>query len=335
MWLFGKKQSRANENNQKKDELLKDIGDLQYLIDQHRYAENLDADYMSEVGEQLRGYIQNFKYVTFTYEDNIDTIAGKIRENVRQLRKAINAGLTSRVKSAAKDLSDNFEDLKTGHFDGGNPDEDNAPKQSSQQQKLDKKLKELESIKKSATAKINDLIAEKKKLTSEKEELEDMLCDAEDDDIANDLDRRISACEEKISTKSALMGSYSNCATRLDSLRESAEGFYDMGEEQLRRVNAYLDMEKIRAVLSEPNSLDTVCKGICSEIGQLRSKVSRSDDSRARQAPEGSSTITDRAEKRREELRNKRRQKEENAKNMETIDHILDEKDTTVTQEVK
>ena len=146
---------------------------------------------------------------------------------------------------------------------------------------------------------------------------------------------KISANEEIIKTKSASFHSYSVCETRLESLYNCAKEACDAGEDQVRKVNAYLDMEKIRAVTSDPSSLDTVWQRINSEIELLEGKVRKSDENRARQNMGNSSTISSSAAKRREELRNRKRQKEENAKNMETIDHILDGKDTTVTQEVK
>ena len=121
----------------------------------------------------------------------------------------------------------------------------------------------------------------------------------------------------------------------MESLYNYAKEACDAGEDQVRKVNAYLDMEKIRAVTSDPSSLDTVWQRINSEIELLEGKVRKSDENRARQNMGNSSTISSSAAKRREELRNRRRQKEENAKNMETIDHILDGKDATVTREVK
>ena len=326
-------------NNQKRDELCKMIDALHYRISEHRYNENLDADYMNQVGEQLRGYIEYLKYETFSCDENIDALAGRMQENVKQLGAALDAGLSSRVKSAAKDLSDNFTDLRNHRFDGGNPDENNPPKQSSSQRELSEKFEELESFKNYAITKKIALQKEKGELISEKKELEDKFNDEEDDDIANDLDRRISAKEEQISMKSALMGSYSNCATRLDTLLKTAKDLSDMGPDQLEEVNNLLSgdvMKRIRAALSDPNGLEIVCNKVLSDIKKVKDRTSQSDDRRAKQAPASSSTLTDGAKKRREALRNRKRQEEENANNMGPIDRALDEeKNTTVTQEVK
>lgn len=236
------------------------------------------------------------------------------------------------------DLSVNmlyFDVLISGNFNALNSDDEKTLRQSSLQRGLSEKIRELVSIKEFASAKKAELSRDIKKLRLEKEELEDRLCEEDDDDLANDIDRQISANEEIIKTKSASFHSYSVCETRLESLYNYAKEACDAGEDQVRKVNAYLDMEKIRAVTSDPSSLDTVWQRINSEIELLEGKVRKSDENRARQNMGNSSTISSSAAKRREELRNRKRQKEENAKNMETIDHILDGKDTTVTQEVK
>ena len=132
------------------------------------------------------------------------------------------------------------------------------------------------SIKEFASAKKAELSRDIKKLRLEKEELEDRLCEEEDDDLANDIDRQISANEEIIKTKSASFHSYSVCETRLESLYNYAKEACDAGEDQVRKVNAYLDMEKIRAVTSDPSSLDTVWQRINSEIELLEGKVRKS-----------------------------------------------------------
>lgn len=335
MWLLWKKSSQVKTNNKKKDDLLQETNRLLFRIDKGKYAENLDADQINKVGEKIRQYVTNLEYTTFTCDDNIDIVIGKIQESVKHLREALDGGLASRVNSATEDLAYYFDVLISGNFNALNSDDEKTLRQSSLQRGLSEKIRELVSIKEFASAKKAELSRDIKKLRLEKEELEDRLCEEDDDDLANDIDRQISANEEIIKTKSASFHSYSVCETRLESLYNYAKEACDAGEDQVRKVNAYLDMEKIRAVTSDPSSLDTVWQRINSEIELLEGKVRKSDENRARQNMGNSSTISSSAAKRREELRNRKRQKEENAKNMETIDHILDGKDTTVTQEVK
>lgn len=244
MWLLWKKSSQVKTNNKKKDDLLQEINRLLFRIDKGKYAENLDTDHINKVGEKIRQYVTNLEYTTFTCDDNIDIVIGKIQESVKHLREALDGGLASRVNSATEDLAYYFDVLISGNFNALNSDDEKTLRQSSLQRGLSEKIRELVSIKEFASAKKAELSRDIKKLRLEKEELEDRLCEEDDDDLANDIDRQISANEEIIKTKSASFHSYSVCETRLESLYNYAKEACDAGEDQVRKVNAYLDMEK-------------------------------------------------------------------------------------------
>ena len=238
MWLLWKKSSQVKTNNKKKDDLLQEINRLLFRIDKGKYAENLDTDHINKVGEKIRQYVTNLEYTTFTCDDNIDIVIGKIQESVKHLREALDGGLASRVNSATEDLAYYFDVLISGNFNALNSDDEKTLRQSSLQRGLSEKIRELVSIKEFASAKKAELSRDIKKLRLEKEELEDRLCEEEDDDLANDIDRQISANEEIIKTKSASFHSYSVCETRLESLYNYAKEACDAGEDQVRKVNA-------------------------------------------------------------------------------------------------
>lgn len=105
MWLLWKKSSQVKTNNKKKDDLLQEINRLLFRIDKGKYAENLDTDHINKVGEKIRQYVTNLEYTTFTCDDNIDIVIGKIQESVKHLREALDGGLASRVNSATEDLA--------------------------------------------------------------------------------------------------------------------------------------------------------------------------------------------------------------------------------------
>lgn len=336
MWIFGKKSSSVKSNNKKKDDVLTEIEGLLTHIEMGKYSKNIDADCIGKIHEKLNKRRDNLECTTLSRNDNIDHVVDKIHKSVENLYDALDSGIGT--ERAAKDLTEYLDALSNGMSDAITRDElrGTSSKQSSSQSELSDKIKELVAIRARVSARNSKINRDKEALQQEKEELENLLIDEDDADRSNDLDRRISGVEGRIATLSASYSANSAYMSKLAQIIEFTENACAAGGEQAVKANGYLNLGNIRANESDPGSLDIILQRIKTDNEQLIGKTARSDENRSRQTVNNAPTLNAHAQARKEELLNKRRQKEVNDKNMKPINRALEEKkEKTITREVK
>ena len=308
------------KNNDCRDEVLTELKAILYRLEKGKYDGGLDADAVKTGADRLKEEISDLECCVGTGEEDIGVLYGDALGQVKTLKKSLSQPMTHRFEEAADELSYTlslWKDVLDGAAVLGTREEVAKARESRIRRKLNAKLSELEGVKASFTENDKRLEREIAGLEKDLSEYEAAMLKEDNERRINELYRNIKAVKSKTDMLNVRHGNYSACYNLLDMIYANAREILqatDYASEEIARAKVFLDMDKLKKVVVDPDKAIAILKQMDSDIKALSARTA-SMDSKVFGLDSGGTTVSGDALAYKEELMRKAREKQQ-LKNM-------------------
>ena len=305
----------VKNNNAKREEFLNEFKAFIYKLEKGKYHPGLDGERVAAVTERLNELADELASSIGTGEENIGLLAEDGLKQLKTLRKEADDSVTHRFEEAAEELGYTlglWKDVLDGDAVLETPEDITMAKVSRSRKKLNARLAELEEVKKSFTQNDRRLESEIAELEKDLAEYEGAMLREENERKINDLYRQIKAVKSKADMLTVRHNNYSACYNLLDVIYANAREILqatDYAAEEIAKAKVFLDVEKLKKVVVDPDRAIAVLKRMDDDIKQISAKTSALD-SRVFGLDSGSAEVNQSALAYKEELMRKQREKQ-------------------------
>ena len=320
-------------NNELKNDLVKELKVLIYKLEKGKNAEFVDEDVLLQLKESLDG----LEYSIGTGEENVLAVSLEAEKQLKEFKKALNGDLKNRVDLVVSELVfalGLWKDIVNGEAEVESEEDLVKAKVSRTRRKLDTKLSELDLIKSSFAE--NDKRIEKEIVSLENDlsEYEEQMLSEDNERKINDIFRKIKANKSKIDMLIIRRSNYSACFNLLDMIYANAREILsatDFASEEIAKAKVFLNISKLKKVVSEPDQAVAILKMMDKEIKEIATKTTTIDQ-KVFALDNGNLTVNADALAYKEELMRKKREKENLNKDIPSEKVIIEESET-ITEE--
>ena len=263
-------------NNDLRDKAVNEINAFIYLVDNKRIKSKVPPEKLIETVKVLKDSVRELENAYGTGKEDIGLIYERTHALLEKLQRSAQQDMMHRIADVVNDINNNVNEWKdvldgkivpTHSLVGTKKD-----KRRRAVRKLDDRLAELANIRAQFDDFANESETEIEKLKKDKEVYEEDLIEAEDDLLINELSRKLDGVENGIATKAVRKENYSACSNLLgmvysnskDLIREST-----FSKKQLRAAKDYLDIDKLKTVLTDPNRAISIVKQMAKDIEKI------------------------------------------------------------------
>ena len=336
--MFGKKYSPSiKNNNQLRDKVVSEVGAFVYRLEHGRFDSEADKDAVIRIAEDLKSSVEALKYAVGTGEENIESFANNILSRLKDLKKSAEHDMLHRIQENAEDI-DFYITMWKDVLDGVAPvdveEEAKAAKLTYTRRKLNARLAELNEIKDNFIANARRVEKEIEGLEKDQAELDAMMLNEDNERKINEIFKKISALKSKLDSLIVRKSNYTTCFNLLDMIYVNASEIVeasDLASEEIGKAKAFLNIGKLKKVLSEPDKALTILKRMQKDIKEVYDRT-KAIDIKLGELPTTSIEVNTDALAYKEELMRKKREKERNSQSVEEI-AITETKITDKTKE--
>ena len=302
--------SSIKKNNEIKANFLKKMANLTYFIKKTNLNPNLNEDEREDVIDRLTNLYEDLDTALGTGNEDVSSVYKNANDALKQFEQAMYYGLKNEIKQSLAALSFTI-DMWVSTLEGDIASTEEE-KQNHARRKLNRKLDEL-----------NDLIAgfakasmrienDVKVIEKSIEELDEQILNEDNERRLNDLYRQVTTVKSKLDTLNVRKSSYNACYNLLDLIRANVKEIVEASNYSsidLNKAKAFLNISKLKVVLSEPDKALNILKMMNKELEAIMNKV-KAIDSRIMSLNGDSISINEDALRYKEELMAKKRAKE-------------------------
>lgn len=323
--MFGKKYSPSiKNNNQLRDNVVSEVGAFVYRLERGRFDSEADKDSIIRVIDDLKSSVEMLKNTVGTGEENIESLSNNILSLLKDLKKSSEQDTLHRIQEIADELDFNinmWKDVLDGVATVPTEEETKVAKLTYTRRKLNARLAELNEIKDNFVASARRI--EKEIIGFEKDlaELDDMMLKEDNERKINEIFKKISALKSKLDSLIVRKSNYTTCYNLLDMIYVNAAEIVEASDyvgEEIGKAKAFLNIGKLKKVLSEPDKALTILKRMQKDIQEVYDRT-KAMDVKLGELPTTSTVVNDAALAYKEELMRKKREKERNNQNAAEI----------------
>ena len=319
-------------NNSLRDQVAKKLQGLVFDVDKKRYNADLNADTIKAVRDKLVRLLKNFEEVVGTGEENIESFYNIALEQIEDVKVQFKSNLSGRLETSVEDLDytiDKWSAVLGGEVDSEIACEDIKKKNDSRARRnLEAKLTELKEIQAEYRKNEKRLEEDMQHLERDIKELDDQICEEENERKIGNLVSRVKAVKVKLAATNNTYRNYSFCSDLLDMIANLVGEKIiasDFSASELSRARAYLKIDDLKKVIAEPERAVATLKKMEDDLKALIPKI-ESNQAKINGFGEISNPVDNEALKYKEELMAKR-----NAKNISSDIDSLKTKDIEAT----
>ena len=337
--MFKKKYIPSIKNNNLlRDKVSGELMSLIYRLEHGKYDSEADGEAISRIVEELKIGAEALSHSVGTGEENVEPLATKILELIKELKKQTDQNMLHRIEESASDL-DFYVGLWKDALDGTtaipSEEETNAAKVSFSRRKLNAKLGELAEIKESFVENARRLEKDISGFEKDMKEIDDAILNEDNERKINELYKSISAINVKVDSLTVRKNNYTTCFNLLDMIYVNASEIVtasDFAGEEISKAKVLLNISKLRRVLSEPDKAMRILKRMQVDIQEVCERTKKMDEKIS--SVSGDNTfISQDAMAYKEELMRKKREKAANAEKIgEPVNSHSDNK-SEITEE--
>ena len=315
-------------NNSLRDQVAKKLQGLVFDVDKKRYNADLNSDTIKAVRDKLVRLLKNFEEVVGTGEENIESFYNIALEQIEDVKVQFKSNLSGRLETSVEDLDytiDKWSAVLGGEVDSEIACEDIKKKNDSRARRnLEAKLSELKEIQAEYRKNEKRLEEDMQHLERDIKELDDQICEEENERKIGNLVSRVKAVKVKLAATNNTYRNYSFCSDLLDMIANLVGEKIiasDFSASELSRARAYLKIDDLKKVIAEPERAVATLKKMEDDLKALIPKI-ESNQAKINGFGEISNPVDSEALKYKEELMAKR-----NAKNISSDIDSLKTKD--------
>ena len=319
-------------NNSLRDQVAKKLQGLVFDVDKKRYNADLNSDTIKAVRDKLVRLLKNFEEVVGTGEENIESFYNIALEQIEDVKVQFKSNLSGRLETSVEDLDytiDKWSAVLGGEVDSEIACEDIKKKNDSRARRnLEAKLTELKEIQAEYRKNEKRLEEDMQHLERDIKELDDQICEEENERKIGNLVSRVKAVKVKLAATNNTYRNYSFCSDLLDMIANLVGEKIiasDFSASELSRARAYLKIDDLKKVIAEPERAVATLKKMEDDLKALIPKI-ESNQAKINGFGEISNPVDNEALKYKEELMAKR-----NAKNISSDIDSLKTKDIEAT----
>lgn len=264
------------KNNELKESFIKSYNATIYKIEKRKVHNHLNNDELDFICNELKSNLENFNNSLGTGKEDIKNLHDNCVKKLKDLNKSLDQELMSPIKKCSRELIESveeWENVLNGNIEV-DLDEYKKAKVNWKEAKILDKLDQLLEIKTklSECAKIQEAsIDEHEKRI---EEYNELLINENSQWKINDYYRKITSIKSDMQAYIARKSNYEACYNILNSVYESVNEIVlrsgnSMSKEDLAKARAYLDLDKLKTVINDPNKALIVLKKIQEDIKKL------------------------------------------------------------------
>lgn len=322
------------KNNQIKEKFIKNVRALIYKVEKGKIHPRLVKEEIKPVVDTLKSKIDDFENTLGTGKENILLISEEANKSLKDLEKKFAQELASQVEESAEELFrliDTWKDVVHGNLELSEEDLKRA-KVTWHRKKLLARLEELESLKQEFATNETRLEKDITNLEKDKTELDSLMLKEDNERRINEIYRKITTVNSKLDSLNVRRSNYSACFDLLDLIHANGKEIIATSEYSrvdLARAKAYLNLDKLRLVLNEPDKALSILKRMEKDIGEIAENT-KTIDSKILNVNSGTTTVSADALAYKEELMKKQRDKE----SLKTIDDDVETKNSEIKEKI-
>lgn len=338
--MFGKKYTPSVKNNmQLKEKVAGEVGAFIYRLERGRFDSEADKDAVIRIIEDLKTSVEALRNTVGTGEEDIESLANNILSLLKDLKKSSEQDMLHRIQEVADELDFNinmWRDVLDGVTTVPSEEETKAAKLSYTRRKLNARLAELAEIKDNFVASARRIEKEIVGFEKDLAELDAAMLNEDNERRINEIFKKISALKSKLDSLIVRKSNYTTCFNLLDMIYVNAAEIVEASDyvgEEIGKAKAFLNIAKLKKVLSEPDKALTVLKRMQKDIQEVYDRT-KAIDIKLGEMPTTSTVVNDAALAYKEELMRKKREKERNDQNAAEIITAETKITETATEEV-
>lgn len=338
--MFGKKYTPSVKNNmQLKEKVAGEVGAFIYRLERGRFDSEADKDAVIRIIEDLKTSVEALRNTVGTGEEDIESLANNILSLLKDLKKSSEQDMLHRIQEVADELDFNinmWKDVLDGVTTVPSEEETKAAKLSYTRRKLNARLAELAEIKDNFVASARRIEKEIVGFEKDLAELDAAMLNEDNERRINEIFKKISALKSKLDSLIVRKSNYTTCFNLLDMIYVNAAEIVEASDyvgEEIGKAKAFLNIAKLKKVLSEPDKALTVLKHMQKDIQEVYDRT-KAIDIKLGEMPTTSTVVNDAALAYKEELMRKKREKERNDQNAAEITTAETKITETATEEV-
>lgn len=323
--MFGKKYTPSVKNNmQLKEKVAGEVGAFIYRLERGRFDSEADKDAVIRIIEDLKTSVEALRNTVGTGEEDIESLANNILSLLKDLKKSSEQDMLHRIQEVADELDFNinmWKDVLDGVTTVPSEEEAKAAKLSYTRRKLNARLAELAEIKDNFVASARRIEKEIVGFEKDLAELDAAMLNEDNERRINEIFKKISALKSKLDSLIVRKSNYTTCFNLLDMIYVNAAEIVEASDyvgEEIGKAKAFLNIAKLKKVLSEPDKALTVLKRMQKDIQEVYDRT-KAIDVKLGEMPTTSTVVNDAALAYKEELMRKKREKERNDQNAAEI----------------
>lgn len=317
--MFGKKYSPSiKNNNQLRDKVVGEVGAFVYRLERGRFDSEADKETIIRIIEDLRISVDALKNAVGTGEENVEALANNILALVKDLKKSSEQDTLHRIQEIADELDFNinmWKDVLDGVATVPTEEDAKTAKLTYTRRKLNARLAELNEIKDNFVASARRIEKDINGFEKDITELDAMMLNEDNERKINEIFKKISALKSKLDSLIVRKSNYTTCYNLLDMIYVNAAEIVEASDyvgEEIGKAKAFLNIGKLKKVLSEPDKALTILKSMQKDIQEICDRT-RSVDSKLAAMNTTSATVSEDALAYKAELMRKKREKENHA----------------------
>lgn len=277
----------AQANNQKCEELKKQLNAIVFLIEKGKYNKQLDKDVVANVLNVVKESYSEVEGLLFTGDEDLSKIGAKTTEAVNGLKKSLGQIYAGRLEENADSVKYYVDTLQQIVSDPdssllleGFEEDEQAARKTWAQKRLFDRLAELDTVKTALEAQNNRLERDIQSKERDLAELENRMVKEDNERQINELYRKISAAKSIIENLNVRRENYSACFNVLDMIYANAaeilqSSFFSPAE--IGKAKALLNIDKLKNVITEPDKAIAILKVMQKDIEKIAVGVNAMD----------------------------------------------------------
>lgn len=270
-------------NNELEQNFSKLLRTTIYKAEKGRTHIHLPASELKPILLSLNESLESLDNCLSTGQENVHDIYLNALIDLKNFEKALNQELISPVEEASDQLlytMDYWKDILNGKVEFSE-EELSSSKTIWTKKKLLKRLEELEELKEQFVQHEKRLEKEIVSLEKEKNELDAGIVNENNERRINDLYRRINAVNSKKDTLNIRRSNYNACYNLLDIIYINAKEIVtasDYSKVDLSKAKAFLNLNKLKQVLNNPEKAITIIKRMENDISKIANQTKAIDE---------------------------------------------------------
>lgn len=327
-------------NNALKDKAVKDLKKVIHKLESGKVNSYLDKESVANFADTLKETAIHLDNAVGTGKENVASVAELVKKQVAEVVKLSDQDLTTRLEEAVDNVAysvDLWGSVLEGEMDADDIDANPEDKMTFQRKKLQGRLNELSKIKDQFVS--NERRLEKDILALEKDltELDNNMIKEENERRINELYRKISSLKSKLDMLNVRKANYSACFNLLDLIYSNANEIVvesDYSLEDLGKAKALLNINRLKAVVSEPEKAISILKRMEKDTQEIAERT-KNMDAKVFAINSATASVSQDALSYKEELMRKKREKEDLKKASSDLDNVKKGTKEKVATDVK